>query len=196
MSLLSLGFSLPYLSSFLATVNMESVTGWAAKGTGGDTLWLMAGDTKAAVTAFAVGRGTIGVVSLGFSPMFFEVWWLMAGRDGALISSWEPTLGPIYAGLTFHFKQTNKQKKTPQPIKSRILLIRYNSFSKNGTCLPSFLSPGGIPIPLRYSETNSQQQQQRPLYMMDALYLLNHRCNRQFILLTTGNTSPCGFISI
>lgn len=73
MSLLSLGFSLPYLSSFLATVNMESVTGWAAKGTGGDTLWLMAGDTKAAVTAFAVGRGTIGVVSLGFSPMFFEV---------------------------------------------------------------------------------------------------------------------------
>lgn len=72
MSLSSLGQLLPYLSSFLTTVNMESVPGWAAKGTGGDTLWLMAGDTKAAVTASAIGR-TTGVVSVGFSPMFFEV---------------------------------------------------------------------------------------------------------------------------
>lgn len=156
-SLLSLGRPSPYPSSFPATGNMESVTGWAARGTGRDTLWLMAGDTKAAVTAFAIG-GATGVASLGLSPMFFEVCWLMAGRHRALGSCWEPTLGPIRAGLTFQVKQTKTRPWSPE----------YHSWGttalqRMASVISSFPSPCGIPTPFRYS-----QQQQGPLYMMDA----------------------------
>lgn len=51
---------------------MESVTGWAVEETVGATLWLMAGDIEAAVTALASG-GTAGGACPGFVPMCSEV---------------------------------------------------------------------------------------------------------------------------
>lgn len=112
-----------HLASSPADANMESVTGWAVKGTGGVTLWLMAGDTKAIVTAFA-SRGA----SLGLSPRCHEVRRVATGRDGAFTSCWELTLGPMHAGFTFRVEQTNKNKA----MKSRILVMGYYSFSVLG----------------------------------------------------------------
>jgi hypothetical protein len=57
--------------SWIPFAYLVSVTDWALKETGGATLWLMAGDTEAAVIAFSI-RGT-GGVSLGFPPEFLEV---------------------------------------------------------------------------------------------------------------------------
>lgn len=111
--------ALAHLASSPAAANMEPVTGWAVKGTGGETLWLTAGDTKATVTAFA-SRGA----SLGLSPRRREVHRVATGRDGAFNSCWELTLGPMHAGFTFCVEQTNKSRA----MKSRILVMGYYGF--------------------------------------------------------------------
>lgn len=96
-------------------------------------LWLTAGDTEVTVTALASG-GTAGGASLGLCPRCSEVCWVTAGRDGALGSCWELTLGSMHSGSTFHGKQTNESKA----MKCTTLLTIYYSFR---TLAPVFRGP-------------------------------------------------------
>lgn len=131
------------------------------------------------VTAFASG-GTAGGDSLGLCPRCSEVCWVTAGRDGALGSCWEPTLGPTHSGSTFRGKQTNENKA----MKYTTLVTSYYSFQTLASVFR-----GSFPLELFCNKQVTLRD-----HSPHGALVGSHRLDGQLVLLTYQGLRPVSLL--